>query len=310
MPQVNHLGVSRRIHDAAERDRLRQLVRSLRPPGAAASSCARWARGGGRRSSAPTSSSSSASGSRSRRASPRRPPRAALHEEGDLVFRVVRDLFAADVEEILIDGEEEYRRALEYAESLVPALVDRIHLHAERESVFEARGIEKEIEKAIRRRVWLKSGRLPGDRSHRGAGVDRREHRQVRRQARPRGDDPQDQPGGGGRDRPADPPARPGRDHHHRLHRHGPGGPPRPGVPRAQARAGGRQVAHERARDLRARPRGDDPEACAAEPALAPDAVLPDLQGHRRGEVGRPPSPRRSTGRSRSRSGTSRARRC
>ena len=86
------------------------------------------------------------------------PPRSALHEEGDLVFRVVRDMFAADIEEILIDGEEEYRRALENAEALVPALAHRIHLHAERESVFEARGIEKEIEKAIRRRVWLKSG--------------------------------------------------------------------------------------------------------------------------------------------------------
>jgi ribonuclease G len=71
---------------------------------------------------------------------------------------VVRDLFAADVEEILIDAEEEYHRALEYAEALVPALADRIHLYAERESIFEARGIEKEIEKAIRRRVWLKSG--------------------------------------------------------------------------------------------------------------------------------------------------------
>jgi ribonuclease G len=40
----------------------------------------------------------------------------------------------------------------------VPALAHRVHLHAEGESVFEARGIEKEIEKAIRRRVWLKSG--------------------------------------------------------------------------------------------------------------------------------------------------------
>ena len=78
MPQVNHLGVSRRIHDAEERDRLRQLVRNLRPPAGGGSSCAPWARGAEKRSSAPTSSSSSASGSRCRRGSPRlRPARSS-----------------------------------------------------------------------------------------------------------------------------------------------------------------------------------------------------------------------------------------
>jgi ribonuclease G len=157
MPQVNHLGVSRRIHDASERDRLRQLVRGLRPAGGGF--IVRTVGEG--RGEAEFSADIQflvrlwqQVQARFTQAS----PRSALHEEGDLVFRVVRDLFAADVEEILIDGDEEYRRALEYAEVLVPALAHRIRLHAERESIFEARGIEKEIEKAIRRRVWLKSG--------------------------------------------------------------------------------------------------------------------------------------------------------
>jgi ribonuclease G len=157
MPQVNHLGVSRRIHDAAERDRLRQLVRGLRPPGGGF-----IVRTVGEGRGEPEFSADIQFLVRLWQQVQARfaqaPPRSALHEEGDLVFRVVRDLFAADVEEILIDGEEEYRRALEYAEGLVPALAYRIQLHAERESVFEARGIEREIDKAIRRRVWLKSG--------------------------------------------------------------------------------------------------------------------------------------------------------
>jgi len=157
MPQVNHLGVSRRIHDAEERDRLRQLVRGLRPSGGGF--IVRTVGEG--RGEAEFSADIQFLVRLWQQVQARfaqAPPRSALHEEGDLVFRVVRDLFAADVEEILIDGEEEYRRAQEYAEVLVPALAHRIHLHAERESVFEARGIEKEIEKAIRRRVWLKSG--------------------------------------------------------------------------------------------------------------------------------------------------------
>jgi ribonuclease G len=158
MPQVNHLGVSRRIHDAAERDRLRQLIRGLRPPGGGGFIVRTVGEG---RGEAEFSADIQFLGRLWQQIQARfaqTPPRTALHEEGDLVFRVVRDLFAADVEEILIDGEEEHRRALEYAEALVPALAHRIGLHAERESIFEARGIEKEIEKAIRRRVWLKSG--------------------------------------------------------------------------------------------------------------------------------------------------------
>ena len=157
MPQVNHLGVSRRIHDADERDRLRQLVRGLRPPGGGFI-VRTVGEGRGEAEFSADIQFLVRVWQQVQARFAQAPPRSALHEEGDLVFRVVRDLFAADIEEILIDGEEEYRRAVEYAEALVPALVHRIHLHAERESVFEARGIEKEIEKAVRRRVWLKSG--------------------------------------------------------------------------------------------------------------------------------------------------------
>ena len=158
MPQVNHLGVSRRIHDAEERDRLRQLVRGLRPAGGGGFIVRTVGEGRGEAEFSADIQFLVRLWQQVQARFAQAPPRAALHEEGDLVFRVVRDLFAADVEEILIDGEEEYRRALENAEVLVPALAHRIHLHAERESIFEARGIEKEIEKAIRRRVWLKSG--------------------------------------------------------------------------------------------------------------------------------------------------------
>src|SRR5262245_27056156 len=158
MPQVNHLGVSRRIRDAAERDRLRQIIRDLRPAGGGGFIVRTVGEGRGEAEFRADIEFLVRLWQQVQARFAQAPPRAALHEEGDLVFRVVRDLFAADVEEILIDGEEAYRRALEYAEVLVPALAHRIHHHAERATVFEVRGIEKEIEKAIRRRVWLKSG--------------------------------------------------------------------------------------------------------------------------------------------------------
>ncbi|MBI2879928.1 MAG: Rne/Rng family ribonuclease, partial [Candidatus Rokubacteria bacterium] len=157
MPQVSHIGVSRRIKDERERDRLRRLVKAMRPAqgGVIIRTAAEekgeeefaqdleflgrlWAQIQARFAQAPAPS--------------------LIHEEVDLVFRVVRDLFTPEVEEILIDAEEEYRKGLEYARALVPALAHRVRLYEGREPIFEATGVEKELEKALRRKVWLKSG--------------------------------------------------------------------------------------------------------------------------------------------------------
>src|SRR5439155_201578 len=83
---------------------------------------------------------------------------AVLHEEGDLIFRVVRDLFSPEVDEFVVDSREVYDKCVGYVEALVPALRDRVRLWEEPAPIFEALGLEKDIEKALRRRVWLKSG--------------------------------------------------------------------------------------------------------------------------------------------------------
>jgi ribonuclease G len=157
MPQAHHIGVSRRIHDEAERDRLRAAVRALDPPaggfivrtngedrgeaefGADVEFLSRlWAQ------------------VRSRYESVKGP--AVLHEEGDLTFRVVRDLLSPEVDEFLVDSREVYDKCLGYVEALVPAMAERVKLYESSTPIFEAFGIEKDIEKALRRRVWLKSG--------------------------------------------------------------------------------------------------------------------------------------------------------
>jgi len=157
MPQARHIGVSRRIRDERERDRLRATLRGLGPPpggfilrtNAEGKGEAEFAADVGflgrlwsqiqsrfEQASAPT----------------------ALHEEMDLTFRVVRDLLSPDVDEFVVDSREVYDKCMEYVGALVPALADRIKLHEGRAPIFDAFGIEKEIEKALRRRVWLKSG--------------------------------------------------------------------------------------------------------------------------------------------------------
>jgi ribonuclease G len=158
MPQVNHIGVSRRIKDFAERDRLRRLLKELRPAGGGGFIVRTVGEGKGEEEFSADVNFLVRLWHQIQGRFAEAPPRSALHEEGDLVFRVIRDHFAPDVEEILIDAEEEYQRGLEYAETLVPTLAHRVHHYQGREPVFEARGVEKELEKALRRKVWLRSG--------------------------------------------------------------------------------------------------------------------------------------------------------
>jgi ribonuclease G len=71
---------------------------------------------------------------------------------------VVRDLFSPEVEEFVVDTREVFERCIGYARSLVPTLLDRVRLYEGTVPLFESLGIERDIEKALRRRVWLRSG--------------------------------------------------------------------------------------------------------------------------------------------------------
>jgi len=157
MPQARHIGVSRRIRDERERERLRAALRGLTlPPG-----------GFILRTNAEGKSESEFAADvefltrlwaqiQTRFEQAAAP--AALHEEGDLTFRVVRDLFSPEVDEFVVDAREVFDRCAGYVEALVPSLRDRVRQWTEPAPIFEALGIEKDIERALRRRVWLKSG--------------------------------------------------------------------------------------------------------------------------------------------------------
>ena len=157
MPQARHIGVSRRIRDERERDRLRAAVREVNPP-PGGFIVRTNAEGKGTEEFAADVAFLSRLWAQIQARFEQAAPPAALHEEMDLTFRVVRDLFSPDVDEFVVDTREVYEKCLEYARALVPALVERVRLHDGRVPLFESLGIEKEIEKALRRRVWLKSG--------------------------------------------------------------------------------------------------------------------------------------------------------
>jgi len=157
MPQATHVGVSRRIRDEAERDRLRAVVRGLNPPpGGFIVRTNAEGKGEAELRADVEFLGRLWSQVHSRQEHAKAP--AVLHEEGDLIFRVVRDLLTPDVDEFLVDSREMHERCLGAVQTLVPALADRVKLHEGPAPLFDAFGVDKDIEKALRRRVWLKSG--------------------------------------------------------------------------------------------------------------------------------------------------------
>jgi ribonuclease G len=157
MPHSRHVGVSRRIHDDAERDRLRAIVKGL-PAQNGGFIVRTVAEGKGEEELAADIQFLSRLWAQvqARFESARAP--SMLHAEMDVTFRVVRDLFSPEVEEFLVDSPAAYEKCLEFATQLVPQLADRVKQWDKDAPIFEAIGIERELEKALRRRVWLKSG--------------------------------------------------------------------------------------------------------------------------------------------------------
>jgi ribonuclease G len=157
MPLAHHIGVSRRIHDEHERDRLRGIVRSLTPP-PGGFIVRTNAEGKGEAEFAADLEFLGRLWSQIQNRAERSTAPVVLHEEMDLTFRVVRDLLSPDVDEFIVDSREVHEKCLGYVRSLVPGLEGRVALHEGRAPLFETHGVEKDIEKALRRRVWLKSG--------------------------------------------------------------------------------------------------------------------------------------------------------
>ena len=157
MPQARHLGVSRRIRDERERDRLRAALRglSLQPGGFILRTNAE---GKGEAEFAHDVEFLTRLWTQIQRRFEQAAAPASLHEEMDLTFRVVRDLLSPDIDEFVVDDPAAHDKVLGYVRALVPSLEERVRLYTERAPLFEAFGIEKDIEKALRRRVWLKSG--------------------------------------------------------------------------------------------------------------------------------------------------------
>jgi ribonuclease G len=158
MPTVDHIGVSRKISSEEERLRLRRLV--LQAKGMLTGGfIVRTAAGG--RSDAEIQADIeylSKLWAEIRQKAERMPAPSMLHRDLDLIERILRDQLTPDFTAIWLDSEEEYAHVLEFVNRFQSSLVNRVKLYTKNIRIFEEMGIQQEIDKALRPKVWLKSG--------------------------------------------------------------------------------------------------------------------------------------------------------
>ena len=157
MPTVNHVGISRRIGTEKERKRLRGIVDSMRPEGAGFI-VRTVAEGASERDlRADVEFLIKLWNSLLKRNETARSP-TLLYNDLDLLLRTVRDLFTSEVEKLIVDSKPEYERVLKFVQTFMPDFAHRVELYTGREPIFDGFGIEIEIDRALERKVWLKSG--------------------------------------------------------------------------------------------------------------------------------------------------------
>jgi len=158
MPTLDHTGVSRKIASAEERARLRHLVND-----------AKGTAGGGFivRTAAGSAAEEEVRAdvefltrtwAEIKAKSEQKKAPSLLHRDLNLVQRLLRDHMSNDYTAIWVDQEEEYTKVIEFMSRFQPGLVSRVKLYSKDTPVFEEFGIQQEIDKGLRPKVWLKSG--------------------------------------------------------------------------------------------------------------------------------------------------------
>jgi ribonuclease G len=161
MPTIEHVGVSRKIESSNERSRLRGLIQRIRAEEDVPS--------GGfivRTAGIGISEEDLRQDARYlvrtwldiKKASEKAKSPALVHQDLDLVQRLLRDQLSDDFTAIRVDSEEEYLRIVEFINRIQPKMVSRVKLYTREEPILEAFGVQEEIDKALKPRVWLKSG--------------------------------------------------------------------------------------------------------------------------------------------------------
>jgi ribonuclease G len=156
-PTSNHIGVSRRIASAEERARLRSIVAEQMPRQGGfivRTACEGVARRDIQRDVAYLTKLWASI----QRKFESGPGGSILFSDLDVALRTVRDLFSSEIDRLWCDDPTTYSRIVQFVQNYMPRLRARVSLHDGQEPVFDRFNIEGQIERALERKVWLKSG--------------------------------------------------------------------------------------------------------------------------------------------------------
>ena len=157
MPTVDHVGISRRIECEDERERLREVVESMREPGTGF--IVRTVSEGKSEEDMRADMEflvglwNDLSSDIEERKAP-----SLIHSDLDVISKVLRDILTEEIKRIVVDSKEEYDKIIHFIRTFMPRLNYCIELYDGDEPVFDAYGLEVEISRALGRKVWLKSG--------------------------------------------------------------------------------------------------------------------------------------------------------
>jgi len=157
MPTVNHIGISRRIEDKEERERLKALIDEIRPGNFGF--IARTVSEGDSKEKLKSEMNFLVKlwGSITERMDKANEP-GILHRDLNISLRAVRDLFTREVDRLIIDSRDEYNNILSFIDTFAPSLRYSVELYEDPEPIFDAYGIDLEISRALGTKIWLKSG--------------------------------------------------------------------------------------------------------------------------------------------------------
>jgi ribonuclease G len=158
MPTVNHTGVSRKISSEEERQRLKRIILSERENGHGGFIVRTAAQGANEEELRADIRFLKGLWSEIKTRSENGKAPALIYHDLNVVERVLRDQVTSDFSAIWVDNEQEYERILRFANRFQPALVRRVKLYTKETPLFEQFGLKDEIDKALKSKVWLKSG--------------------------------------------------------------------------------------------------------------------------------------------------------
>lgn len=157
MPDADNIGISRKIEDKNERDRLKKIADRIRMKGFGFI-VRTEAEGKGEKELRHDLDFLLRMWRQILDRMKTTPAPGRVHQDLSLIYKTIRDIFGADVRKMLIDSPMEYEKALEVVNLISPKQRSKIMLYDDSAPIFERFSLETEIDRLLKRKVWLKSG--------------------------------------------------------------------------------------------------------------------------------------------------------